>query len=107
MTKKNIGGSARRIEISIHDLSLRIEESEQRGFENGMDAARRLLRDEILKELEDEIEAFDPHCDLCIARRDLKSVGQDLAAARSTIEQLRSRARGWIVREGKYPYRET
>lgn len=105
---KNIGGRARRVEMSMQEFHDHLDRSQDLGYELGFDSARRELRDEIRKELEDELEGFDPTCDLCLARRELKATGQELAIAHSTIRQQRARARGWIRREGwPYPYRET
>lgn len=96
-----------RFEITKPQFMAEQERAYWTGFDHGEWVGRHELREQIRVELQNEMECFDPDCPLCVARRDLDELGRRLKIVALDNDERRSRARGWAIRGGRYPYRET
>lgn len=104
--KSNIGGLARRITMSLAEHQEHVDRAFELGIEQGEDLARRMLREEIRQELEDELTGV-PDCPACAALREVKELRKRLAVARLDVDRERAVRRNWIRRQGLYNYRGT
>jgi hypothetical protein len=77
--RKNIGGLARTQTWSLYELSEAWDDVAGVARRWGHDDALETLREEVTKELQDELERFDPECDLCAARREISELTAQLA----------------------------
>ena len=100
----NVGGLARRITMTMKEHADSIDRAFDLGCEQGEDNARRLLREEIRQELEDELTG-DPNCPLCVSRRELDDLRKRHAVTKLELDRERTNRRQWIRREGVYNYR--
>lgn len=102
----NIGGAAKRIELTLHELGEKLDRQWDDGFEEGQRLVADALRDDIRRELEREL-GREPDCPLCLAHKKAAKLSQEIEVQKATIRLLRARERGWLIRETRYRYRET
>lgn len=104
--RRNLGGLARKITMSLAEQQETVDRAFELGVSQGEDNARRLLREEIRQELQDEL-VGSPGCPLCVTRRDLRAVNQRLAITQLELQRERHARRGWQARDGRYRYKGT
>jgi hypothetical protein len=103
----NIGGAARKVEISIYDFMDALDDEWRRGFEVGAAAVEAEIRSELADalraELRDEIELEligDPNCPLCLATKKLRQMELRVARAEIARDEAKAKLKGWSIRNG-------
>lgn len=103
----NIGGRAKRLEMTMQEFHEALDRSWADGFEEGKRTVIESLRDEIRAELEDELGRSDPDCPLCLMYKKHSRLSQQHESLRIQLEALKTQQRHWMMREGRYRYRQT
>lgn len=103
MNKRRIGGLAKTVTMTLDELGQSLERVQQLGFDLGVDYARKSATDEIRAEIESETR----DCPMCEQTRHVQQLQLDLEIVRQDRDELRRKARGWAIRNGRAAYRST
>jgi hypothetical protein len=101
-----MGGDGR-VTMTKRELMEKLDRAYWAGHDNGLETARGELRNEIRDELEDEINAWDPDCPLCLAHKKAREDRDEIDRLRMRLEEAVHKNRGWAIRNGRVPYRDT